>query len=128
MFHKKIIMLCAKRDISIRKMCQECGIALSAPGKWKSGSMPNMTTMFKLANYFDVEADFFADEQFVDYDEWLLNVKGMTRAEVVKPTWTEEKAPTTKVDALDDEFYALARQLTPGQMQRVKDFMRGVLS
>jgi len=128
MFYEKLVMLCAKKGISVRKMCAECDIASSAPTKWKNGSMPNMTTMFKLASYFGVDAEFFADDSYRDYDEWLLEVKGMTRAEVVRPNWTEEKAPTEKADALDEEFYSLARQLTPGQMQRVKDFMRGVLS
>lgn len=129
MFYKKIVMLCTKKGISIRKMCQECGIALSAPGKWKNGSMPNMTTMFKLANYFDVDAEFFADNNYLDYDEWLADVKGLTRTPIVEvDKWAKEKASTDKADALDDEFMSLARQLTPGQAQRVKDFMRGMLS
>ena len=127
MFYEKLVMLCAKKNISVRKMCAECDIASPAPTKWKNGSMPNMTTMFKLASYFDVDAEFFADNRYRDYDEWLHEVKGLTRAEVIRPSWTEEKAPSNE-SALDDEFMALARQLTPSQMQRVKDFMRGVLS
>ena len=127
MFYKKIVTLCVNKGISLRKMCQDCGIALSAPGKWKNGTMPNLTTMVKIAKYFDVDAEFFVDDSYDDYDEWLHNVKGLTRAEVIRPTWTEEKAPSNE-SALDDEFMSLARKLTPSQAQRVKDFMRGVLS
>ena len=129
MFYEKIAMLCAKKSISVRKMCAEVNIATSAPGKWKNGSVPNMTTMFKLAKYFDVDTEFFADDDYLDYDEWLAEVKGLTRTPVVQvDNWAKEKAPTDKADALDDEFMSLARQLTPGQAQRVKDFMRGMLS
>lgn len=129
MFYKKLVMLCSKKGISVRKMCRECGIANSAPTKWKNGTMPNMTTMFKLARYFDVDAEFFADDNYLDYDEWLRDVKDIVRVPVVTlGDLDTKKAPADKADALDEEFMELARQLTPGQMQRVKDFMRGVLS
>ena len=68
MFYKKIVTLCVNKGISLRRMCQDCGIALSAPGKWKNGTMPNLTTMVKIAKYFDVDAEFFVDDSYDDYD------------------------------------------------------------
>lgn len=127
MFYTKITSFCAKNGISLSKLCETIGLTNAAPTKWKRGAIPHYSTLFKLAQYFGVEPEFLTDDRYMDYDEWLLNVKGMTRAEVIRPTtWAEEK--TTIADGLDEEFLAMAKQLNPGQLQRVKDFIRGMLS
>lgn len=36
MFYEKLQSLCAKNGISVTKMCQEIGLATSAPVRWKS--------------------------------------------------------------------------------------------
>lgn len=129
MFYAKLNQLCVQKGVSVTKLCEEIGLTSAAPTKWKRGAKPYYSTLFKIAQYFDVDVEFLADDNYDDYDLWLQEVKSMTRAEYVQSVnWAKEKASTDKADALDDEFVALARQLTPGQAQRVKDFMRGMLS
>lgn len=129
MFYAKLDQLCIKNGVSVTKLCEEIGLTSAAPTKWKRGAKPYYSTLFKIATYFNIDVEYLMDEQYLDYDEWLQEVKGLTRTPVVQvDNWAKEKAPTDKADALDDEFMSLARQLTPGQAQRVKDFMRGMLS
>lgn len=57
MFYDKLIQLCNQKGVSVTRMCQEIGLATSAPVRWKRGSVPNMTTLFKIAEYFSIEPD-----------------------------------------------------------------------
>lgn len=127
MFYQKLLSLCAKKGVSVSKVCKEIGLATSAAVRWKNGSVPNMTTLYRIANYFDIKGEYLIADNYADYETWLSEVRHMSLAEVIHPTWAEEKAPSNE-SAMDEEFMVLARQLTPSQMQRVKDFMRGVLS
>lgn len=129
MFYSKITNLCSKKGMSVARLTEELNLSRATATKWRHGAKPYYNTLLKIANYFDVDVEYLADNEYLDYDEWLQEVKGLTRAEVLRSdNWAKEKASTDKADALDDEFMSLARQLTPGQAQRVKDFMRGMLS
>ena len=129
MFYEKLAQLCSKKGMSVARFAQELNLSNATATKWKHGVKPRYNTLYQIAQYFGVDVEYLADEQYLDYDEWLGEVKGLTRVPLVTLDDLDTKiAPTEKADALDEEFYSLARQLTPGQMQRVKDFMRGVLS
>ena len=127
MFYEKLATLCAKRGLTVNGLTNELHFSNTSATKWKRGSVPRYSTLQRIAEYFDVDVEYLVDARYMDYDEWLMNVKGMTRAEVIRPTnWAEEK--TTIADGLDEEFLAMAKQLNPSQLQRVKDFIRGMLS
>ena len=127
MFYDKVVLLCAKRGMTVNALTNELGLSNSTATKWRQGSKPFYATLLRVADYFDVDVEFLADERYTDYDEWLQDIKGMTRAEYVRtPKWAEEK--TAQEDSLDDEFVLLAKRLTPAQRQRVMDFMRGMLA
>ena len=59
MFYQKLVALCAKNNISVSKMCKDIGLVPSASARWKQGSVPNMTTLFKIADYFSIEPEYF---------------------------------------------------------------------
>ena len=127
MFYAKLTHLCSKKGMSVARLTEELNLSRATASKWKQGTKPYYNTLLRIANFFDVDVEYLADDRYLDYDEWLREVKGMTRAEVIRPTnWAEEK--TTIADGLDEEFLAMAKQLNPGQLQRVKDFIRGMLS
>ncbi len=50
--------LCAKRGISTYKACTDIGLNRSSVAKWKSGSIPNGSTLNLLADYFGVSTDY----------------------------------------------------------------------
>lgn len=91
MFYEKLQSLCAKNGISVTKMCQEIGLATSAPVRWKRGSVPNMTTLFKIAEYFGIEPEYFLADNYTSYVEWLAEKKHMSVAQVINPKWMEKE-------------------------------------
>ena len=127
MFYEKLQSLCAKNGVSVTKMCQEIGLATSAPVRWKRGSVPNMTTLFKIAEYFGIEPEYFLADNYTSYVEWLAEKKHMSVAQVISPKWMEEETQPVEPDPYG-VLLPLLKQLTPAQVQRVKDFISGLLS
>lgn len=52
MFYEKLQSLCAKNGISATKMCQEIGLATSAPVRWKSTQRKYSKAKDRLATLF----------------------------------------------------------------------------
>ena len=129
MFYEKITELSAKKGMSVARMAQELGLSNATATKWRHGAKPYYNTLIKIARYFDVDVEFLVDDGYDDYDEWLSEVKGMTRVQYLGTINEQDKktAPTEE-SGLDEEFMVLARKLSAQQMQRVKDFMRGILT
>lgn len=57
MFMDTLSALCAKNHISAYKLCEKIGLNRSAVAKWKKGSLPNGTTLNKIATYFGISVD-----------------------------------------------------------------------
>ena len=55
--------LCDKNNISMNKACIEIGISRTSTAKWKNGSVPNGTTLNKIADYFDVSVDYLLGKE-----------------------------------------------------------------
>ena len=129
MFYEKITELSAKKGMSVARMAQELGLSNATATKWRHGAKPYYNTLLKLAKYFDVEVEYLVDDDYDDYDEWLSEVKHMTRVQYLGTINEQDKktAPAEE-NGLDEEFMVLARKLSAQQMQRVKDFMRGILT
>lgn len=129
MFYEKITELSAKKGMSVARMAQELGLSNATATKWRHGAKPYYNTLLKVAKYFDVDVEFLVDDDYDDYDEWLSEVKHMTRVQYLGTINEQDKktAPTEE-SGLDEEFMVLARKLSAQQMQRVKDFMRGILT
>lgn len=129
MFYEKITELSAKKGMSVARMAQELGLSNATATKWRHGAKPYYNTLIKIAKYFDVDVEYLVDDDYDDYDEWLSEVKHMTRVQYLGTINEQDKktAPTEE-SGLDEEFMVLARKLSAQQMQRVKDFMRGILT
>lgn len=55
--------LCKKNSISMNKACIEIGISRTSTAKWKNGSVPNGTTLNKIAEYFNVSVDYLVGNE-----------------------------------------------------------------
>ena len=53
-FLKNFEALCEEHGESCRAVLIKLGIAKSAIAAWRKGSLPNMTTLNKIANYFTI--------------------------------------------------------------------------
>lgn len=57
MFIDTLSALCAENHISTYKLCEKIGLNRSAVAKWKKGSLPNSTSLNKIATYFGISVD-----------------------------------------------------------------------
>lgn len=117
MFYEKVTLLCLGKGVTVSRMCEECGLSTSAAVRWKRGATPNSATVQTIARYFRIDPDYLVDNRYADYESWVLSFETPTNGETALPE-----------DGLDEEFVLLAKKLSAPQMQRVKDFMRGILS
>ena len=69
-FLKNYLDLCATHHETGRAVLVKLGIAPSAIGNWRKGAMPNVNTMRKIAEYFNVSINTLAgitEEGVTDY-------------------------------------------------------------
>lgn len=66
MFYDRVKQLCKDNRVSITTMARELHLSPSAPGSWKTGSLPKPETVIKIAEYFGVTTDFLllGDKKF----------------------------------------------------------------
>lgn len=132
MFYDKLTALCASKGISVTQFCRDVGLSNATATKWKKGAIPFHSSLYRVSKYFNVEIEYLLDDRYLDYEEWLNEVKRTTRAEVLHDVkWLEDERKSDAQDADPmpyEVLLPLLKQLTPEQVQRVKDFVSGMLS
>lgn len=68
MFWNNLNTLCAKQGISIAKLCSELNLSNSISTKWKKGTLPNNSTLKKIADYFGVSVDYLLGKESSNTD------------------------------------------------------------
>lgn len=63
MFYDVFSRLCARRGVSVYKVCTEVGLNRSAVAKWKAGATPGGATAAKLAAYFGVTVGYLLETE-----------------------------------------------------------------
>lgn len=64
MIYEKVVHLCDQNSISIKQLEICCGIGNGTIGKWKeSGGNPTVSTLEKIATYFDIPVAYFFEKQ-----------------------------------------------------------------
>lgn len=58
MFFDRFKELCSKKGVSAYRACTDIGLNRSSVAKWKNGSIPNGSTLNRLADYFGVSVDY----------------------------------------------------------------------
>ena len=58
MFYEIVNNLCKERKTTITRMAEEIGLSNAAPTSWRKGAVPKLTTLEKIAEYFDVSVDY----------------------------------------------------------------------
>ncbi len=62
MFWEKFIGLCNKHNTNPTTVCKQSNLSPAAATNWRRGSVPNDTTIKKIADYFGVLPDFFGED------------------------------------------------------------------
>lgn len=63
MFYTNFEELCRRADVAPSALARKLGMSPSAPGRWKSGSHPDLDTAQKIADYFGVTIDYLVTGQ-----------------------------------------------------------------
>ena len=58
MFYDIVNNLCKERKTTITRMAEDIGLSNAAPTSWRKGAVPKLTTLEKIAEYFDVSVDY----------------------------------------------------------------------
>lgn len=58
MFYQQFQKLCKDHHIKESALARKLGLSPSAPGRWKTGAIPQPRTAQKIAEYFGVTTDF----------------------------------------------------------------------
>ena len=61
MFYKKLERIYLENDISVRQVATKIALSPQSALGWKNGSQPSPATIKKLAEYFNVNIEYFLD-------------------------------------------------------------------
>lgn len=118
-FYSTLSSLCKARNESTYKVAQAVGLNRSAVAKWKSGSIPNGTTLEKIAKYFCVTTDALLSDDthqtFSDRLRDLLSSTDATQADLSRNTGISESSISHYLkgdwEPKQDALYAIAKYL-----------------
>ena len=114
-FSQRLEELLIQYDMNKSQLARRLGVAVSTVHRWfERGSTPNHVTVSRVARIFGV------DEKYLlgDTDDPM----GIPTAEPFTRLLDED----IKENELNQELVSLIANLTPAQMQRVKDFVAGL--
>lgn len=58
MFYSIVEQLCRQNGIRLSNLCDTLGMSRGNIARWRAGSAPNAQTLARIANYFNVPADY----------------------------------------------------------------------
>ena len=61
-FWTRLIELCKQHNTTPTGVCKAVGLSTGSPPGWKRGRLPSMAVLNKIADYFQVEPQYFISE------------------------------------------------------------------
>lgn len=119
MFYDKFYTLCKEKGKTPASVARDVGFSRSIITKWKNeGSSPNMKTLMKVAEYFDVPTDYFREPIVID-----TSIVSSVVEDAIKQ---KEKPPI--MDGRVFELITICNQLTDENLLKAADYIRYLLS
>lgn len=111
MFAERLKTLRKERGLTQEQLAEKIRVERSSVGKYegKGKTIPSDDVKQRIAEFFDVSVDYL-----------------LGRTEIRNPAQTEK--PTVNDDGLDEELVNLLADLYPPEIQRVKDFVAGLIA
>ena len=63
MFYEIVNNLCKERKTTITRMAEDIGLSNAAPTSWRKGSVPKLSTLDKISQYFGVSTDYLLGKE-----------------------------------------------------------------
>ena len=113
MFYETLLSLCKENNITPTGLALKIGCSNATAAKWKKGSIPNGTTLQKIANYFNVSVDFLLGKSTGESQDQADNIPSNPYGLNLNPDQTEKlkeilerftKLPEDKQDDYLDMF------------------------
>ncbi|MBK7232064.1 MAG: pentapeptide repeat-containing protein [Saprospiraceae bacterium] len=120
----KIASARKKVNLSQAELAQQVYISAQAVGKWERGeSMPDITTLNRLAEILGVDLNYFSDNfESIDHEEYISNTESLDQASIQSSA--EKKNPSwdmSKLNLVDSDFSGLKNlheKFSSSNMQR----------
>ncbi len=120
----KIASARKKTNLSQAELAQQVSISSQAVGKWERGeSMPDITTLSRLAKILGVDLNYFS-ERFQSADTEVTNIESLTKQQTESPASEQKKKlnwDMSKLNLVDSDFSGLKNlheKFSSSNMQR----------
>lgn len=111
MFWERFYHLCIERNTKPLPVVKELSISTGSITKWKNGTVPNGTTLQKIADYFGVSVDYLLGNVTLDLQHFASDQK--------------EKEPTVSIDP---KLLALIDSMTEDELADLEKYAEFILS
>lgn len=119
MFYNNVRELCIKYNTNITQLAKDLGISTALPTAWKNGSLPRISTVKKIADYFGVTSEYLLR------DEMSTNIRAEDSV-VVKANSGNVAINSNQLSEMEQEILRIFRLLDMRDKNRVMSYLYNI--
>lgn len=119
MFYNNVRELCIKHNTNITQLAKDLGISTALPTAWKNGSLPRISTVKKIADYFGVTSEYLLR------DEMSTNIHAEDSV-VVKANSGDVAINSNQLSEMEQEVLRIFRTLNMRDKNRVMSYLYNI--
>lgn len=119
MFYNNVRELCIKHNTNITQLAKDLGISTALPTAWKNGSLPRISTVKKIADYFGVTSEYLLR------DEMSTNIRAEDSV-VVKANSGNVAINSNQLSEMEQEILRIFRLLDMRDKNRVMSYLYNI--
>lgn len=119
MFYNNVRELCIKHNTNITQLAKDLGISTALPTAWKNGSLPRISTVKKIADYFGVTSEYLLR------DEMSTNIHAEDSV-VVKANSGDVAINSNQLSEMEQEILRIFRLLDMRDKNRVMSYLYNI--
>ena len=119
MFYNNVRELCIKHNTNITQLAKDLGISTALPTAWKNGSLPRISTVKKIADYFGVTSEYLLR------DEMSTNIRAEDSV-VVKANSGDVAINSNPLSEMVQEVLRIFRTLNMRDKNRVMSYVYNI--
>jgi transcriptional regulator with XRE-family HTH domain len=83
-FYDRLLALCQENNKKMTPVIIELGLSAGSMARWKNGTVPDGNTICKIADYFDVSADYLLEKTDIKKAPSILDGEENEKNEIAK--------------------------------------------
>ena len=109
-FYEKVTELCQKNGMTVNALIVRLGMSKSNGKSWREGAVPQMATLKKIADFFEVEVDYLITNDNADQvNVQMVNDNHGVIGKVSAPVSINNSSPD---EGIDEALLSIAHQLS----------------